>query len=126
MQLNEYWAKTSPWQSVVTHGIVSGRLAQTLFTGYLSAGTRRFLQDALHLDGPGLEAFLGYLVSLHDIGKIEYGFQSKDPAAQRRMDADPDVRRPLRKKASVPRPCGLPKRTGTVPVSVRFWLEKGE
>lgn len=88
MKLNDFWAKTEPFQSVVTHGLVSGYVAQVLVRTYLSPGTRRLLGSLLGLDKTGLEGFIGYLVSLHDIGKIEYNFQAKDPAMIEKLHAD--------------------------------------
>ena len=91
MDLYSFWAKSEPLQTVLTHGIVSGRIAQQLLGQYVSAGTHRLLQEAFALDESGLRAFLGYLVSLHDIGKIEYSFQAKVPEVRRRMDEDREI-----------------------------------
>ena len=89
MYLKDYWAKSSPFQSVVTHGRISGRVAQTLTDEYLSNGTRELLQSVFQLNRESLRAFIGYLVSLHDIGKIEYSFQAKNPDVQKLLDYDP-------------------------------------
>lgn len=88
MKLNDFWAKTEPFQSVVTHGLVSGYVAQVLVRTYLSPGTRKLLGSLLGLDTTRLEGFVGYLVSLHDIGKIEYNFQVKDSAMLEKLRAD--------------------------------------
>lgn len=80
MELNTFWAKTSPFQSVVTHGTISGMVCRHLFRGYLSAGTRKNLSQILDVGEKELEEFLGYLASVHDIGKLEYHFQCKDPS----------------------------------------------
>ena len=79
MELNTFWAKTVPFQSVVTHGTISGMVCRHLFRGYLSTGTRKILAQTLAIGEDELEQFLGYLASVHDIGKLEYHFQSKDP-----------------------------------------------
>lgn len=79
IQLCNCWAKTAPFQSVVTHGLVSGHVAQVLLEKYLSEGERRVLTDILDVSIEQLHSFIGYLASLHDIGKIEYSFQAKDP-----------------------------------------------
>lgn len=79
MELNTFWAKTVPFQSVVTHGTISGMVCRHLFKGYLSAGTRKKLSQILDVSEKELEGFLGYLASVHDIGKLEYHFQCKDP-----------------------------------------------
>ena len=79
MNAKDIWAKTEPFQSVLTHARVSGTVAETLLFELLSCGVRKQLSDALSLDREQLAAFVGYLVSLHDIGKIEYSFQAQSP-----------------------------------------------
>ena len=71
MELNLFWAKTAPFQSVVTHGVVSGLVCKHLYREYLSAGTRKVLTQFLRIHEYDMENFLGYLASVHDIGKIE-------------------------------------------------------
>ena len=75
IKMFDLWAKTEPFQSVVTHGIVSGVVAQTLFDHFLSEGTCGRLKDKMEMDRNELRDFIGYFVSLHDIGKIHYRFQ---------------------------------------------------
>ena len=87
MELSEFWAKTQPFQSVVTHGIVSGTICRHLMRAYLSDGSRKLVADRLGLTEEGLCDFMAYLVSLHDIGKIEYHFQCKDPQMKARLKA---------------------------------------
>ena len=87
MELNHFWAKTQPFQSVVTHGIVSGTICRYLMKEYLSGGNRRLVADLLSLTEEELCDFMAYLASLHDIGKIEYYFQCKDPEAKDRLKA---------------------------------------
>ena len=91
MKIEECWAKTTPFQSVITHGIVSGYVAQTMVRSYLSAGTSALLKRSLNLDQTGLEAFIGYLASLHDIGKLECNFQAKDPVTGQLLRSDPVI-----------------------------------
>ena len=79
MEMNIFWAKTKPFQSVVTHGTVSGMVCRCLFRDYLSVGTRKILSQLLGVGENETEELLGYLASVHDIGKLEYHFQSKDP-----------------------------------------------
>lgn len=78
MDLEKIWAKTEPFQSVWTHGVVAGILAQTIYREILAPGNRGLLGDALQLDENEVISFIGYWVSLHDIGKIEFMFQCKD------------------------------------------------
>lgn len=80
MVLENFWAKRDPFQSVVTHGLVSGFVCKTLFTQYISQGTKKLLSSLLDLSIEQCAEFVAYLASIHDIGKIELGFQSNDPA----------------------------------------------
>lgn len=79
MELTDFWAKRSPFQSIVTHGIISGTVCRYLMSEYLSEGSRRLAAELLGLTTEALCDFMAYLVSLHDIGKLEYYFQCKDP-----------------------------------------------
>ena len=79
MELKEFWAKTEPFQSIITHGLVSGTVCKYLMTEYLSEGSRQLTAELLGLQEGELIDFMAYLVSLHDIGKIEYCFQRKAP-----------------------------------------------
>ena len=121
MELKDFWAKTEPFQSVVTHGLVSGRIAQALVRVYLSAGTKGLLCSVLDLDGAGLAAFVGYLVSLHDIGKIEYSFQTKDPEMRERLRSDPE----FGGANSIPLAGVRHERTGQFCLDA-LWTEAGE
>lgn len=85
MELSEFWAKTQPFQSVVTHGIVSGTICRHLMRKYLSEGSRQLVSELLGLTEDELSDFVAYLVSLHDIGKIEYNFQCKDPEMKAKL-----------------------------------------
>ena len=83
--IGDLWAKTEPFQSVVTHGIVSGSIGQKLTEHFLSCGTRKQISEGLMLSVEELPSFIGYFVSLHDIGKIHYSFQSKDPVTKEKL-----------------------------------------
>ena len=85
MELKQMWAKTQPFQSVVTHGIVSGTICRHLMKAYLSDGCRQLVSGLLGLTEDELSDFMAYLISLHDIGKIEYHFQCKDPEMKARL-----------------------------------------
>ena len=89
MELREFWAKTEPFQSVLTHAMVSGCVAQVLLENWLSAGNIDLLCGGLDLSSVELSRFVGYLVSLHDIGKLEYSFQVQDEEAQKKLSSDP-------------------------------------
>ena len=90
MELKDFWAKTNPRMSVVTHGLISGHVAQVIFDCYLSDGVKNLLRQQLKLDTENLRNFLGYYVSLHDIGKIEINFQSNDSYTLQLLKLEPD------------------------------------
>ena len=81
-------AKTSPFQSVPTHAKISGMVAMVLVDELLSAGVREQLCDDLSMDRDQLTGFVGYLVSLHDLGKIEYSFQVKDEEIRQAIESE--------------------------------------
>lgn len=87
MALSELWAKTDPFQSVITHGIASGMVAQALLTHTVCPGSRRLLAEGLSLQEAQLNPFVGYFVSLHDIGKINYYFQSRLEGTEEKLQA---------------------------------------
>lgn len=94
-ELGAFWAKTEPFQSVLTHAYVSGAVAQYLLDGYLSTGDRRQLADGLGLSADEVRSFVGYLVSLHDVGKLEYSFQSGNPEMREKLAGEPTLREPF-------------------------------
>lgn len=96
LELDSFWAKTNPFQSIVTHALVSGTIAQCLLTEYLAEGNRQQLCVALGLNPDELSRFVGYLVSLHDVGKLDYSFQSSDEDMHTNLAADPVLRESYR------------------------------
>lgn len=87
MTIFNLWAKAAPFQSVVTHGIVSGVVAQQVLSLFLPAGTRDQLCRGLNVTDAQLEQFVGYFTSLHDIGKINYYFQAMQEDRKPEMEA---------------------------------------
>lgn len=88
MQLQDLWAKTDPFQSVCTHGITVGIIAQIIFRDILAPGNQEILERYLSLNEKQMLPFIGYWASLHDIGKIDYLFQCKDPEMKARLNAE--------------------------------------
>lgn len=86
MFLEDMWAKMEPFQSVWTHGVTVGILAQTIYRNVLSPGNRTLLQNDFSLSDQSIIEFIGYWTSLHDIGKIDYVFQCKNPEMKSRLD----------------------------------------
>ena len=78
ISLKDVWAKTDPFQSIVTHSILSGLIAQVIWDK-LPEGAREELAQFLSCTQEQVKAWLGYLVSLHDIGKVEELFQWQWP-----------------------------------------------
>lgn len=83
--LREVWAKTEPFQSIETHASLSGLIAQIIWERF-SDGVREELSHLLSCTQEQTKAWLGYLVSLHDIGKIEERFQYQWPEMKERME----------------------------------------
>lgn len=118
MQLQDLWAKTDPFQSVCTHGITVGTVAQTIYRHILAPGNREILESNLLLNEKQAFAFIGYWASLHDIGKINYFFQCKDPGMKARLDADR-----LQEKTRIGNPVRHEKTS--VIILRRIWKEAG-
>ena len=78
ISLKDVWAKTDPFQSIVTHSILSGLIAQVIWN-QMPEGVREELAQFLSCTQEQVKAWLGYLVSLHDIGKVEELFQWQWP-----------------------------------------------
>lgn len=76
--LESVWAKTDPFQSIVTHSILSGLIAQVIWN-QMPEGAQEELAQFLSCTQEQVKAWLGYLVSLHDIGKVEELFQWQWP-----------------------------------------------
>ena len=80
------WAKTDPFQSIETHSILAGITAQTIWDRMLPPGVQIQLEQLLSCERIQVRAWLGYLVSLHDLGKVEENFQYQWPEMKQRMD----------------------------------------
>ena len=78
LTLSKLWAKTKPFQSVLTHGLATGAVAQELIRVALSKGTCLELEHALSCSKEEFLRLAGYIAALHDIGKIGPIFQSQD------------------------------------------------
>ena len=78
ISLKDIWAKTDPFQSIVTHSTLSGLIAQVIWN-QMPEGVREELAHLLSCTQEQVKAWLGYLVSLHDIGKVEELFQWQWP-----------------------------------------------
>lgn len=86
--LRQVWAKTKPFQSIYTHSVLSGVVAQVLVEKMAAPGVQRKLSTALSCTAEEMEKLVGYLVSLHDIGKIEPQFQYRWPPMKEKMNME--------------------------------------
>ena len=86
-------------------------------TEYLSEGSRRLTADLVGMTKKDLADFMAYLVSLHDIGKIEYHFQCKDPEMKAKLK-DLGVDKRYMGKESVRH-----EKTGSIAIS-RIWEQQ--
>lgn len=77
LTIHDFYAKTQPKQSIFTHSIISGYLAQCLWKLFLCEGSKKLLQQCLQMSDNQLKSFIGYFVSLHDIGKLSYSFSAQ-------------------------------------------------
>ena len=118
ISLKDVWAKTDPFQSIVTHSTLSGFIAQVIWN-QMPEGVREELACLLSITQEQGKAWLGYLVSLHDIGKVEELFQWQWPemrawieqAGKKPEFADTKVRH---------------ERTTAEALNERIWKELGE
>ena len=85
ISLIDVWAKTDPFQSILTHSTLSGLAAQVIWEK-LPEGVQEELAQFLSCTQEQGKAWLGYLVSLHDIGKVEELFQWQWPEMRARME----------------------------------------
>ena len=87
LTLTQIWAKTEPFQSILTHSVISGVVSQVLLEQMLAPGVRDRLCRAMSCNRTQLKQWVGYLVSLHDIGKVEAQFQCRWPEMRRQVEA---------------------------------------
>lgn len=84
--LSQVWAKTDPYQSILTHSVLSGIVAQVIAKKVLVPGVRQRLLTTLSCTEEQFLDWIGYLISLHDIGKVEGQFQYRWPPMKEQMD----------------------------------------
>ena len=85
IKLEHIWAKTEPFQALFTHSVIAGIVAQ-VFLELMAEGVKKLLCTCLACETAQLKQWVGYLVSLHDIGKAEGRFQYRWPDMQKIMD----------------------------------------
>ena len=88
ISLQQVWAKTEPFQSILTHSLLSGIIAQVILQKIIVPGVRHQLLDTVSYTEDEFTNWIGYFVSLHDIGKVEGQFQYCWPPMKEKMDKD--------------------------------------
>lgn len=86
ISLSQVWAKTDPYQSILTHSTLSGIVAQVIAKKVLVPGVQQRLLTTLSCTEDQFLDWVGYLISLHDIGKIEGQFQYHWLPMKEKMD----------------------------------------
>lgn len=86
ISLSQVWAKTDPYQSILTHSILSGIVAQVIVKKVLVPGVQQRLLTMLSCTEDQFLDWVGYLISLHDIGKVEGQFQYRWLPMKEKMD----------------------------------------
>lgn len=74
--LQQIWAKTEPFQSILTHSFISGIVAQVIVHKMIVPGVRNQIVGVIIVHSREIYRLdWDHLVSLHDVGKIEGQFQ---------------------------------------------------
>ena len=76
--VNNLWAKTSPYRSLISHMIDTGKCAQSLLQLSPMAPVSDLLCSCLELPKESMIATVGFIAAMHDIGKCHPLFQAKD------------------------------------------------
>lgn len=85
VNLFQFWGKTAgrkllgTWHPALCHMVDAGAVAELLVKTGLTASSRANLSQPLGISQQQTPAWLGFLVALHDIGKVSPGFQAKVP-----------------------------------------------
>lgn len=80
--LCRYWGKTGDngeWHSAVHHMLDVGCVAERLISDRMGSGFRTFFANEIGIAADRAPRWAGFLVALHDLGKISPGFQHKVP-----------------------------------------------
>ena len=99
LSITDFSAKSTPFQSILTHSIVSGLTAQALLQKYISVGVFDRMSNLLNWPSNETVQFVGYFVALHDIGKLapQFAWNIASEAFQQRLKAeqmDPPIKAP--------------------------------
>ena len=78
-KLVQIWGKTDPFHPLLYHMVDVGHIGQELINSTLFNPIKSQLIENLNVSDSELNSWLGYLLSLHDIGKIHPAFQMKAP-----------------------------------------------
>ena len=77
--LLQFWGKTEPYHPLLYHMVDVGHVGQELLKAYVFTSVKKQLITYMDCTESQLEKWIGYLFSLHDIGKCHPEFQLKAP-----------------------------------------------
>ena len=117
----DFSAKSAPFQSILTHSIVSGLTAQALLQKYVSEGIFERICSLLDWCSDEAIHFVGYFTALHDIGKLapHFAWSIASEDLRQSMEAehlDPSIRSPA---------CVYRHEKTTQSILLPVWLDLG-
>ncbi len=77
--LLQFWGKTEPYNPLLYHMVDVGHVGQELLKTSVFTSIKKQLLTNMGCLEPQLENWIGYLLSMHDIGKCHPEFQAKAP-----------------------------------------------
>ena len=99
------WGKTgrdsTEFHPALFHMLDVGHVAQALLRPPASPRWRNVLADALGTEPEMLNAWLPYVIALHDIGKISAAFQAQKEAQKKRLEVEGFAFKPWRRDLRV-------------------------
>ena len=77
--VNNLWAKTMPYRSLIDHMIDTGKCASELMKESTLTHVSELLCEYIGLNAEQTSGTVGYIASLHDIGRCHPLFPATDP-----------------------------------------------
>lgn len=79
--------QAAPAHPLICHMLDVGMVARRMLEYAVPRSTRRHLAEKLHMSDQDASAWIGFLVSLHDLGKASPAFQAKAPSMRPALEA---------------------------------------